>query len=220
MKKLQKGFVIPLVIAVIALLAIGGGAYVYVNKNKPSEIKLADENIKINEEENKTERIDSPAGPNRTSGWHYLKENNKVYYIFEAFDGGSIKSLVEVADAHTFVPISNGYFKDKDHVYYDGQVLLGADSNTFISKNISGKLFGLDNKSVFLGIQLLKDIDPNKVKVERGKGMGEVISDDETNLYLKGNCDGGNWFIEEKEFFGKYLKGWTKQKYLNDYTFC
>jgi hypothetical protein len=34
MKKLQKGFVIPLVIAVIALLVIGGGAYFYSNKDK------------------------------------------------------------------------------------------------------------------------------------------------------------------------------------------
>jgi hypothetical protein len=32
MKNLQKGFVIPLVIAIIALLVVGGGAYVYVNQ--------------------------------------------------------------------------------------------------------------------------------------------------------------------------------------------
>lgn len=32
MKNLQKGSVIPLIIAIIALLCIGGGAYVYVNK--------------------------------------------------------------------------------------------------------------------------------------------------------------------------------------------
>lgn len=218
MKYSQKGFAIPLIIAIVALL-IGSGVYIYVNNYEPFATITSDENDKIDGAENKIERIDSPAGPSLTSGWYYLKENNKVYYVFEALGGGSIKHLLEVADARTFVSVSNGYFKDKNHVYYDGQVLLGADSNTFISKNISGELFGLDNKNAFLGIQLLKDIDPNKVKVERGKGMGKIISDDETNLYFKGNCDGG-WFIEEKEFFDKYLNGWTRQKYLDEYFFC
>lgn len=37
MKNLQKGFVTPLIIAIIALLAVGGGAYIYVNK-KPATI--------------------------------------------------------------------------------------------------------------------------------------------------------------------------------------
>jgi len=35
MKNLQKGFAIPLIIAIIAVLAIGGGVYFY--KNKKSE---------------------------------------------------------------------------------------------------------------------------------------------------------------------------------------
>ena len=32
MKNLQKGFVVPLVIAIIAVLAIGGGVYIYESK--------------------------------------------------------------------------------------------------------------------------------------------------------------------------------------------
>jgi hypothetical protein len=39
MKKYKQGFAIPLIIAIIALLGIGGGAYVYVNKNKIIDIK-------------------------------------------------------------------------------------------------------------------------------------------------------------------------------------
>jgi hypothetical protein len=31
MKNLQKGFAIPIIIAVIALLTLGGGAYIYTN---------------------------------------------------------------------------------------------------------------------------------------------------------------------------------------------
>ncbi len=41
MKNLQKGYIIPLVIIVIALLAIGGGAYVY-SQNKHSGIQNVD----------------------------------------------------------------------------------------------------------------------------------------------------------------------------------
>lgn len=36
MKNYQKGFLIPLVIVIIAMVAIGGGAYVYTNTNKKS----------------------------------------------------------------------------------------------------------------------------------------------------------------------------------------
>lgn len=32
MKNLQKGFIVPLILAIIAILIVGGGAYVYLNK--------------------------------------------------------------------------------------------------------------------------------------------------------------------------------------------
>ncbi len=40
MKNYKKGFVIPLVIAIIALLGIGGGAYVYVNNKSTEKIEI------------------------------------------------------------------------------------------------------------------------------------------------------------------------------------
>lgn len=51
MKNSQKGFIIPIIIAVVALLAIGGGTYVYVNinNNKPSEIRTDNKSDKITE---------------------------------------------------------------------------------------------------------------------------------------------------------------------------
>jgi hypothetical protein len=39
MKNYKKGFVIPLVIAIVALLGIGGGAYVYVNKKSAEKLE-------------------------------------------------------------------------------------------------------------------------------------------------------------------------------------
>jgi hypothetical protein len=45
MKNLQRGFAIPLIIAIITLLAIGGGSYVYVNQNP---IKKTDTSNNVN----------------------------------------------------------------------------------------------------------------------------------------------------------------------------
>jgi hypothetical protein len=45
MKKYQKGFIIPFLIAIIALTAIGGGVYFYVDKSSNSQIINQDEEI-------------------------------------------------------------------------------------------------------------------------------------------------------------------------------
>ncbi len=42
MKNLQKGFVLPLIIAIIAVLAVGGGVYVYQNKKTESPVSAVD----------------------------------------------------------------------------------------------------------------------------------------------------------------------------------
>lgn len=44
MKNLQRGFIIPLVIAIIAVLAIGGGIYVYKNKTVETLINAINSN--------------------------------------------------------------------------------------------------------------------------------------------------------------------------------
>lgn len=50
MKNYKKGFVIPLIIAIIALLGVGGGAYVYVNKKITNKSKTPQEKILQNQE--------------------------------------------------------------------------------------------------------------------------------------------------------------------------
>ena len=62
----------------------------------------------------------------------YLKENNKVYYFG---DNSIVKKEVENADFETFEVIKSVNYsllgKDKDNVYYKGELLEDVDSKTF-----------------------------------------------------------------------------------------
>ena len=48
MKNLQKGFVVPLLLGIIALLVIGGGVYIY--QNKKAEVPSTNTNTEVNSE--------------------------------------------------------------------------------------------------------------------------------------------------------------------------
>ena len=47
MKNPKKGFVIPLIIAIVAVLAVGGGVYYYAHNNKPFEVFTFDPNATV-----------------------------------------------------------------------------------------------------------------------------------------------------------------------------
>ncbi len=44
MKNLQKGFILNLLVAIITILIVGGGAYVYLNKKAPSVVPILEQN--------------------------------------------------------------------------------------------------------------------------------------------------------------------------------
>lgn len=60
MKNLQKGFVVPLVIAVIAVLAIGGGIYIY--KNKINTSVSTQETLQASQEERTVNCVNTKYG--------------------------------------------------------------------------------------------------------------------------------------------------------------
>lgn len=136
------------------------------------------------------------------------------------------------------------YAKDKNYVFFSKWILEDANPETFNLKDVeiinnsqSGKSayvvyrvynsnempktisLGFDEDRVYVNFVLLHDVYSDKVKVETGNGMGSVISDDDTNWYLKGSCRGGH-YVPEKEIFKDNMEDWTKEKYLEEYLFC
>ncbi len=66
-------------------------------------------------------------------GGYYLKCDNKVYYADKLLSG---------ADVNTFVPVgvTANYAKDSKNVYFDGEIVVGADAATFnIGDGINAK---------------------------------------------------------------------------------
>ena len=49
MKNTQKGFIVPLLIVIIAVLVIGGGVYVYTKNSNPIQSALNDEATSTNQ---------------------------------------------------------------------------------------------------------------------------------------------------------------------------
>ncbi|MCF2856706.1 DKNYY domain-containing protein [Pseudoalteromonas sp. SMS1] len=67
---------------------------------------------------------------------HIVKDQNSVYYKDKKLD----------ADISTFQK-NGSYFNDKNHVYFDGQIVQGADPETF--KGRSGLYFGRDKNGCY-----------------------------------------------------------------------
>ena len=59
MKNYKQGFAIPLIIAIIALLGIGGGSYVYVNKKNADKIENSLEGISNNQAATTTKVVEN-----------------------------------------------------------------------------------------------------------------------------------------------------------------
>ncbi len=90
MKNYKKGFVIPLVIAIVALLGIGGGTYVYVNNKSAEKIenslkeiaknKIIDDSVNIQPQQAASSNIRT-SGSGGKDGLMQTKENSSVTII-------------------------------------------------------------------------------------------------------------------------------------------
>lgn len=78
MKNSQKGFIVPLLLVVIALLVVGGGVYVYKNKKVEKPIVIDTETKQIDQNQQKTDTQTPPvvAKEKTSSGGSVLKSPN------------------------------------------------------------------------------------------------------------------------------------------------
>jgi hypothetical protein len=89
---------------------------------------------------------------------------NVTWVIYDkGIGGGKSTYIVEDVDISTFKKTkvndnSRDYAKDKNHIYYCGNIIIGADPNSY--QHHKGDYYK-DKKSIFLDHAILKGSDPN-----------------------------------------------------------
>lgn len=96
----------------------------------------------------------------------YEKRDEKVYYKYWNFGlGGWNEKVVENADLESFSEIKaddNLYGKDDFNVYYENEIITGADPNTF--KTLK-KGYAIDAKRVYYYNDSIENSDPKEFEV-------------------------------------------------------
>lgn len=134
-------------------------------------------------------------------GEHYDIDGGKVYWIDYIKDGmwswHTEKELVENADAESFVFLNySNYAKDKNFVYYCGEIVVGANSETFVA--ISGES-GKDKNNVYFNAQIFeKTSNADSFK----KILGSYYKDDKHIFYHEEilDCDYFSFKALDNEF--------------------
>ena len=71
----------------------------------------------------------------------------------------------EDVDVESFRFIDFKYAKDRNKVYFDGEILWDADASTFTVKE---RFLACDKNKVFMGAKIVEHADPNTVRLEEG----------------------------------------------------
>lgn len=127
-----KGFIVPLLLVIIAIVLAGGGAYVYTQTKQGNQ--TATESSTIQTTEKQVQIPDSQQQNFSTSAKRYVVKGAAVYFIWNS---NNDERLIAGADANTFTVIctssSDGlsYAKDTSSVYLNDKKVEGANPQTF-----------------------------------------------------------------------------------------
>ncbi len=111
MKNYKKGFVVPLIIAIIALLGIGGGTYVYVNKKNTEKLEKSLKEISNSKTATTTNIVGNDKdehGCIGSAGYSWCEVKNKCLRIWEekcelisaTQNTNSSKSVISIRDQY------------------------------------------------------------------------------------------------------------------------
>lgn len=78
MKKLQRGFIVPLIIVIVALLAVGGGVYVYQNKKVETTISPVNTEVQTTSQVQQVSTQNPPVTSTATTN---LKTYSSSYFF-------------------------------------------------------------------------------------------------------------------------------------------
>ena len=104
----------------------------------------------------------------------YITKNNSVYFV----DDASHPYKIEIADYISFTVLSQFYAKDKNHVYFFGDILENVDKDTFAV--LSG-FYAKDNKHIYFGDRIFQNID-----FASFKALNNFYAKDKNSVYLSG----------------------------------
>lgn len=102
MKNLQRGFAFPLLIAILALLAIGGGFYVYQNKSAPNPNTIEPGNNIVGGDKDEHGCISS-------AGYSWCEVKNKCLRVWEEKCETNPATADETANWKTYEDTSKGF---------------------------------------------------------------------------------------------------------------
>jgi DKNYY family len=121
----------------------------------------------------------------------YGKDNERVYY--ESSGSSGTVAPIQEADSATFASLGYGYAKDEKGVYLFGNIILGADPNTFLvlgpsdapEGSLSGDTYAKDKNQIYLdGRPLPSYVDVDSfVLVYDAVGDPTSYAKDKNNVY-------------------------------------
>lgn len=107
----------------------------------------------------------------------------KNYYGLDKFHVYYEGNIIQGADPKTFVSVDHiSYTKDKNNVYYYGSIVIGADAKTF---EIPSSGFPKDRNAVYYSGQRVTGADPGTFKV-----LSDFATDKNNVYYLNSGNDG------------------------------
>lgn len=167
-------------------------------------------------------RVNGVEAFDKSQSEQYYHDGEHVYYV----QGGNFfelgKRLLEMADLETFTVLSNAYAKDKQQVYFSGEVIPEADAQTFellfADNEQKDSIYSRDGQQVFFFRLPVAGADAETfVNIGSGYGVdkhqfyydGESMSVPSASYEYLG-ADGGHAYlaIEEHVYYqGKLLAG-------------
>lgn len=142
------------------------------------------------------------------------KDGNSIYY----------KDKLISNDPESLVIINNGdYIKDKNNVYFSGNLIVGADPLTFSVDSENG-YYATDKKAVYCGGKIMEGVDPSnftyvKVKNDATRRDPFFVVDNNTGAVFFG-CKPINVNVDKFQVYDKSTFKWKGWKSIEPSNIC
>ena len=114
-------------------------------------------------------------------GSYYIRENDKISVIINFYE--TFKHPLPEADTKTFELIKWPYAKDKNKVFYQAEVVVGADPNTF--QPVSNYSYFRDKTGIYFEGKKVENANPNEFYEKKFPGSSLLFGLDKTNVYFE-----------------------------------
>lgn len=113
----------------------------------------------------------------------YLQDKNHVYYIFKGTNDYAIK-VIDSVDLNSFIVKNNKYAKDKNKVYFNGNIIKEGNTSDFIILN---RYYGKDKSNVYYNGEIIKGADANSFELYEPENIGFLFLGRDKKHFYEGN---------------------------------